>query len=134
MPRKDNLNPSLLLHPTNHPFKWCVLTIFIIQISILLVTLRASAVHTDPSEFSVISSTEVLFSEILKLIISLTMCYVFDARLDSTIFRTILTNAFCAEDSSDFSNLTVPAILYIIQNNLQYVIETRIFFTILNPK
>jgi UDP-sugar transporter A1/2/3 len=43
--------------------------------------------------------------------------------------KIMLSNAM--EDSTDLVKLSMPAILYIIQNNLQYIIETRIVFLVM---
>lgn len=58
------------------------------------------------------------------------MCFIFDARLNFVVFKAIFSNLI-AEDSGDFVKLSMPSILYIIQNSLQYTIETRVIFLVL---
>ena len=111
---------------SNNWIKWSVLIGYTIQNAALLISLRSATFFSNPDQ-SVVSSTEVLLSEIIKLLISLTMCFIFDADLNINILYHMLGH-FLSEDSSDFVKLSIPAILYIIQNNLQYIIETRVIF------
>jgi UDP-sugar transporter A1/2/3 len=114
----------------NYPFKWWILVTYVVQNSALLITLRSATLFSNPSSDSVISSTAVLFSEVLKLIFSLIMCFLFDARLSFSNLKNLLLSVI-NEDSSDLVKLSMPSILYVIQNNLQYIIETRVLYLIM---
>ena len=102
--------------------KWLILLVYIMVYTTLLIFLRFAIVYGNDS---VISSTEVLLSEVLKLILSLIGCFVFDANCNLSTLKTIFWH-IASEDGSDLIKLSIPALLYIIQNNLQYIIETRI--------
>ena len=114
----------------NSNLKWYILIAFIILHSALMVSLRSAAILANPDNVDVISGTEVLTAEVIKLLLALLLCWIFDTKGNFTEFLKLL-NESMLEDSSDFVKLSVPAILYIIQNNLQYIIETRIVFLVL---
>jgi solute carrier family 35 (UDP-sugar transporter), member A1/2/3 len=109
--------------------KWTSLILFIIQNSALIISLRCCSFFSD-SKVSYISSTAVLFSEILKLAISLALCLAVDSNWDVHKFSQILYRGF-VEENRDCMKLSIPAMLYTIQNNLQYVIETAPLFQML---
>ena len=123
--KENTLFPTLTLNS-----KWIILSAFILANAALMVSLRSATVFSDPDARDAVASTEVLASEAVKLLLALTMSFIFDARMQIGDFIKLL-NESMLEDSSDFVKLSVPAILYIIQNNLQYVIETRIVFLVL---
>lgn len=118
-------------HATNSQAakKWIALFAFIFQNSILVIALRYAAVHSTPGK-TVISSTEVIFSEILKLAFSCAICFIFEANSSMSTFAGILWRGF-VEEEGDILKLCVPAVLYTIQNNLQYVIESGTLFLVL---
>lgn len=109
-------------------FKWLSLTYFIAQNVFLTIGLRYSHEFSDPSK-PYISSSVVLCTEHLKLLLSLVLCLYHDAQGDLSKFNEILHSAF-VEEGSDMIKLCVPAILYTIQNNLQYVIESAPLFMV----
>ena len=109
--------------------KWVCLAFFIVQNSALLTALRYCAIFSDP-RVSYISSTAVLFAELIKLFLSLTLCLIFDANCDPAKFAETLYGGFF-EEKADFLKLIIPAALYTVQNNLQYVIETAPLFQVL---
>lgn len=109
--------------------KWFPLVMFVILNSALIIALRYSAIHIN-AEHPVISSTEVLFAEVLKLVLSLMACFIIDAKFNIKYFLESLWKGFVEEDG-DILKLCVPALLYTIQNNLQYVIESGTLFLVL---
>jgi UDP-sugar transporter A1/2/3 len=109
--------------------KWLALSFFLFQNTVLVICLRYCAVYSDPNQ-QYLSSTVVLFTEALKLVLSLIVCLVWDARWSISTFRTILLHGFL-EEGTDTLQLLIPAFLYTIQNNLQYVIETSQIFQVL---
>lgn len=89
----------------------------IAQNSFLIVLMRYTLINqklTGPY----LSSTAVLFSELLKLLLSMLLVYRVEANKNMDTFFSLVW-----EDSSkeDILALTIPAFLYILQNNLQYL-------------
>lgn len=66
----------------------------------------------------------------MKLAISLGCVYYFDAQQSMQKFQDVMIRAFL-DDGLDILKLCLPAILYAIQNNLQYIIETAPLFQVL---
>ena len=99
--------------------KWIALICLVFQNSGLAVTMRYTfLISTDPSE-RYIASTAVVFAEVLKLIISVFCTFYFDAERNWMTTYSILYQE-CVVNYQDFLKLTVPAVLYTIQNSLQY--------------
>jgi UDP-sugar transporter A1/2/3 len=71
-----------------------------------------------------------MFSELLKLFLSTIMVFVHDAQCNFASFKDAIIRGF-VDDGGDCLKLCVPAILYCIQNNLQYVIESAPLFLVL---
>ena len=109
--------------------KWVSLIFFIVLNSALMIALRYCTIYSDPST-PYISSTAVLFSEIIKLLLSLALCLKFDANGDLRSLINVLNRGFI-EEKNDCLRVAIPAVLYTIQNNLQYVIETAPLFQML---
>lgn len=99
--------------------KWVALTILVIQNSSLVLVMRYSKTVASSNY---ITSTAVVTSEIFKLVASLILYYM-ERRHQTTSLtafsKDVIANVFNAE--SKWKEMTVPAILYFIQNNLQYV-------------
>lgn len=99
--------------------KWIALTILVIQNSSLVLVMRYSKTVASSNY---ITSTAVVTSEIFKLVVSLILYYL-ERRHHlvsfNAFFRDVIANVFNSE--SKWKEMTVPAILYFIQNNLQYV-------------
>jgi UDP-sugar transporter A1/2/3 len=121
------------------PLKYISLVTLAVQNSLLTIIMHYSRVSTPPSR-AYSAATAVLLTELLKGFISLVIAF---ARLDrhadasytmlgtasswnpQTIlsrFRTLGKEVF----SPDCWKLSIPAILYVIQNNLQYVAVTNL--------
>lgn len=109
--------------------KWLALGGFLIQNSLLIIGLRVSVEYSNP-DTPYIASTVVLFTEPLKLLLSLIACFVFDARLNIWSFIELFQKALL-DEGGDIIKLCVPAALYIIQNNLQYTIESAPLFMVM---
>jgi UDP-sugar transporter A1/2/3 len=109
--------------------KWLTMAGFVLLNTALLVTLRACSIHSSHST-EYLASTVVVFTELMKLAISLVCVYVFDAQQSLQKFQDVMIRAFL-DDGIDILKLCLPAILYAIQNNLQYIIETAPLFQVL---
>jgi UDP-sugar transporter A1/2/3 len=109
--------------------KWITLAFFIVANTTLVIGLRYCAVYSDPDK-PFISSTLVLFTELTKLALSALVCYYFDANANLKSFLEILGRGY-SEEGADVLQLIVPALLYTVQNNLQYIIESSQSFQVL---
>lgn len=90
------------------------LFVMMLHFSILILTMRQSRMR--PPEERYIASTAVLCSECLKLV----ACFL-KSVLDIGVRKTI-NSVF----GPDHWKLSIPAILYVVQNNLQYVAATNL--------
>jgi UDP-sugar transporter A1/2/3 len=110
--------------------KWLSLSCFVLQNSLLILGLKACTINSSHSMNQYIASTAVILSELLKFFLSAVACYVFDARCNPSAFRDIIYT-MVMDEGADALKLCVPALLYTIQNNLQYVIEEAPLFLVL---
>ena len=99
--------------------KWIALVALIFQNAGLAVMMRYTMISVKPGEPHYITSTAVLAAEVMKLVISTTLCYTVDAKSSTPAFVAILYDEFVV-NKNDFLKLTIPSILYTIQNSLQY--------------
>lgn len=92
----------------------------IVQNSGLAIMMRYTLFrHEGDTEEKYITSTAVMLAEILKLLISMTLSFFLDAKGSYKVFVSILHNEFIV-NKSDWIKLSVPSVLYTIQNSLQY--------------
>lgn len=101
------------------PLKYICLTVLVIQTSLNVLMLRYTRTSRDPTEPVYIASTAVLLAEILKIFICILILlkevgYSFDQ------FRTKIHRE-AIENWKDALKLMVPALLYVVQNNLLYL-------------
>ena len=108
---------SALFGPNS--LKWIALVALIFQNAGLAVMMRYTMISVKPGEPHYITSTAVLAAEVMKLVISTTLCYTVDAKSSTPAFVAILYDEFVV-NKNDFLKLTIPSILYTIQNSLQY--------------
>lgn len=116
---------NLLLDP-----KWLSLGCFILQNTLLIIGLKACVINSSHSMSSYITSTAVILAEILKFILSTLACFFIDCKGNYSLFKEVIYTVLM-EEGADVLKLCVPAILYTIQNNLQYVIEEAPLFLVL---
>ena len=102
---------------------------FVLCHALLMLGLRFSALNSNPDDYA-ISSTEVFLTELVKLVLSLLISFVVDAKGSLSAFFVQCEKAF-VDEGVDLLKLCVPAFLYTIQNNLQYVIETAPLFMVM---
>lgn len=110
--------------------KWMSLSCFILQNSLLIIGMKACTINSSHSMNQYISSTAVILSELLKFALSTVACYVIDAKCNYAVFKEMVYNVLM-EEGADAMKLCVPALLYTIQNNLQYIIEEAPLFLVL---
>lgn len=123
---KSSLSSS---NQTQQQLKWMSLIYFVLQNVFLAIGIRVCHEFSDPFH-PYISSTAVLCTETTKLFLSIVICFVHDAEADIWKFRDITMKAFL-DEGADLLKLLVPALLYCIQNNLQYVIESAPLFLVM---
>lgn len=109
--------------------KWITMGGFVLLNSLLLVSMRACSLHMKHSD-EYLASTVVVFTELMKLAVSLVGSYIFDGQQQWHKFQDCMIRAFL-DDGLDILKLCLPAILYAVQNNLQYIIETAPLFQVL---
>jgi UDP-sugar transporter A1/2/3 len=109
--------------------KWRSLVLFLFQNSLLIIGLRACAIYSSATHVNHIASSVVVVTEFSKLLLSLAICFIFEAQSSFSNFRHILFKGF-VDEAADCLKLMVPAVLYAIQNNLQYVIESAPLFLV----
>ncbi|KAG5653825.1 hypothetical protein H0H81_010098 [Sphagnurus paluster] len=113
------------------PLKHISLVTLAIQNSMLTLIMHHSRVSTPPSR-AYSAATAVLMNELLKGIISFIIAYLrIDhssdaAGLPRSISRVSLRKLASDIFSPDCWKLSIPAILYVIQNNLQYVAASNL--------
>ena len=110
--------------------KWLSLMCFVVQNSLLIMGMKACTIYSSFLMDQYIASTAVVLAELVKLMFSSILCFVNDAHGNPVAFKEIIFTAFI-EDGLDCVKLCLPAILYTIQNNLQYVIEEAPLFLVL---
>ena len=94
------------------------LTALVVQNSALALLMRLSRVTTKSSSKMYIVSTAVVLSEFIKVVVSLLGCYYEDAGKD---VKKVWGKISDSSKSRDLLKISVPAALYVLQNNLQYV-------------
>ena len=94
------------------------LTALLVQNSALALLMRLSRVTRKSSSSLYIVSTAVVLSEFIKVVVSLLGCFFEDAGKDiEVVWKTIQNSS----KSTDLLKISIPAALYVLQNNLQYV-------------
>jgi len=126
----NNSNDATISSVKLSYYYWSLLVFIVLDISLLLV-LRMQILHSN----DYIYTTAVFYSEQIKLIFSILMCFIFDAKCSVNLLFEILVKGFIVADKNskylDIFRLCIPAILYTIQNNLQYIIDTSTLFQVL---
>ena len=105
--------------------KWIALVALILQNSGLAILMRYTMVSTQVGTDRYLSSTAVLTAEILKLCISVVLCFIVDCNMSYKMFISALYSEFIG-NRSDWIKLMVPSILYTLQNSLQYFSMSRL--------
>eukprot|EP00842_Homolaphlyctis_polyrhiza_P000169 jgi/Hompol1/1152/HPOL_004471-RA len=98
------------------PLKWVSLVTLVLQNAALAILMRYAQTQPGPR---FLTSTAVVMAELLKLAVSLAIHINDERRVARITISKLWTDLFGPD--SDWLKMTVPAILYFIQNNLQYV-------------
>ncbi|KAI8823047.1 nucleotide-sugar transporter-domain-containing protein [Fimicolochytrium jonesii] len=102
------------------PLKWVSLITLVVQNSALALVMSYSRKTRDPDQPPYVVSTAVVMSELIKLIVCAIVYWRQESRLAGGVsMRKVLRDMFGSD--SHWKKMTVPAVLYFVQNNLQYV-------------
>jgi UDP-sugar transporter A1/2/3 len=124
----EDLESKALLSPTSSSrsipnsgnlLKWVALVALVIQNSGLAIVMRYTFLLSSSTHGRYIPSTAVLNAEIVKLIISFSACLLFDCNKSWEKFSQLIYTEMCV-NYKDFLKLTIPSMLYTLQNSLQY--------------
>jgi UDP-sugar transporter A1/2/3 len=105
--------------------KWIALVALILQNSGLAILMRYTMIFVPIGQEHYLSSTAVLTAEVMKLLISLILCFIIDSNMSYRSFITTLHTEFIG-NRGDWIKLMVPSILYTLQNSLQYFSMSRL--------
>eukprot|EP00795_Rhopilema_esculentum_P004721 gene4721-21018_t len=113
-PRRNKVTRSITI-----PLKYLCLFVLVIQTSTMVLTLRYSRKHASSSGHMYLSSTAVVLSEAIKMITCLAVLFRHAQNDVNRLSRELKDQIF--DKWSDSVKLTVPAILYTVQNNLLFL-------------
>ncbi|KAI8097043.1 nucleotide-sugar transporter-domain-containing protein [Halteromyces radiatus] len=115
-----------------HSVKWLSLLILVIQNSTLILVMRYTRTSVENDQLY-LASTAVVMSEVLKTLICLLVLYQLllpsyrhTSLLESFNTLGLVLRREMLHNWHQAIKLAVPAILYLIQNNLQYVAATHL--------
>lgn len=103
----------------NEFYKIVALVALVVQNASLILFMRYSRI-VRPSSESYITSTAVMVSEGVKFLAASLLCFINDGSGNPREFFLLLYQEFWTK-RNEFILLTIPAGLYTLQNNLQYV-------------
>lgn len=105
--------------------KWIALVALILQNSGLAILMRYTMIFVQPGTERYLSSTAVLSAEVMKLVISIILCFIIDCKLCYKAFYATLYSEFIG-NRADWIKLMIPSLLYTLQNSLQYFSMSRL--------
>ncbi|KXX76076.1 UDP-galactose transporter [Madurella mycetomatis] len=119
------LSPKMAVGPTmlGMPMKQASLITLTFQNSALILIMHYSRIMTPPGDHRYFASTAVLLNEVIKLAISLTFAIYESSRslAPQTPVTVLLEQIYNSVFSGDSWKLAIPAVLYTLENTLQYV-------------
>lgn len=118
--KKDRLHPN-----TSNPFvKYGVLGLLVLQTVGMVLLMRYSRTSQSPDQPLYLASTAVFFMEVIKLVVCLTITAGQAAPSGSSLSKELYHHVLQAP--MEMLKLTVPSLLYTIQNNLLYLALTNL--------
>ncbi|KAK4243800.1 nucleotide-sugar transporter-domain-containing protein [Corynascus novoguineensis] len=118
-------SPKIATGPTllGMPMKQASLLTLMLQNSALILIMHYSRIMTPPGDHRYFTSTAVLLNEVIKLAISLSfsMHEVSRSLAPQTPVTVLLEQIYNQVFSGDGWKLAIPAVLYTLENTLQYV-------------
>ncbi|CAO3612614.1 unnamed protein product [Mucor fragilis] len=108
------------------PIKYLSLIILVVQNSALILVMRYTRANVEEDKLY-LASTAVVMSEVIKSIVCLVVLYLApESRKRSLKRLTSLLNRELILNWRETAKLAFPAVLYLIQNNLQYVAASNL--------
>ena len=98
---------------------WLPVVVLVIQNSGLILTMRYSRIKMATNG-KYLASVAVVCSETLKFITAMLISYKLDSNLNVKSHLSLLKQEM-VDKKDDMLKLCIPAVLYMIQNNLQYI-------------
>jgi len=121
---KDQLPALRVSSSVSIPLRYICLGVLVIQTSTNILTLRYSRTRRTPGEPVYLASTAVLCTEILKLLLS------YAALLQTSNYDVFKVNkgilSQLTENWKDGIKLAVPALMYVVQNNLLFLALSKL--------
>lgn len=111
-------------HKSNSSIKWVTLVILTLQNAGLAMLMRYSRISSAPED-RYIASTAVVLAEMIKLLISVGVCYGMECNFHWDTFYHVFQKE-TTEGLPDALKLLVPSGLYVLQNNLQYIASSNL--------
>ena len=108
--------------------KWLILILLVIINTLLIIASKSCSLLTD-MDMPFLSITTVLYTEIIKCLISLCCCYYYDNNCNILELKYSLYKAFFKDN--EIFKLIIPSMLYVLQNNFQYLIESTPAFQVM---
>ena len=97
-------------------YKYVTLCVLTVQNALLILSMRYSRIQTGDMY---ISTTAVVLSELLKLVVCIIALFILEKKgvveFAANLFQSVILNW------KDTLKLSVPALVYMVQNNLQYI-------------
>lgn len=127
------ITSEMLIKPTSSSFvKYAALAVLVLQNAFLVLLMRASQLPPtitteNHQQVKYLASTAVLFGEVIKFGVSAIFLLVETSAAGnvknpvSTTLRLIASNVNWQTMRSDFPSLSIPALLYLVQNNFVYI-------------
>ncbi|KAI9319252.1 nucleotide-sugar transporter-domain-containing protein, partial [Dichotomocladium elegans] len=106
------------------PLKYLSLLILVVQNSALILVMRYTRANV-PEDQRYLASTAVIMSEVLKTLVCLVLIYYTPQKPTMTRLVAVLQRELI-QKWREACLLAFPAVLYLIQNNLQYVAATNL--------
>lgn len=126
----SNINSKSLLSSLVNLKSISILTL-VVQQSLLIILMRLSRIKKVNNNY--LPSTAVLLCEVIKLVVSIILYYTYESnedRKNNSINKSSVIKASLLSDiikyPEDLWKISVPSLLYVIQNNLLYIASSNV--------
>jgi len=101
--------------------KFFALVVLVLQNALLVLVMRYSQIHKDPNAPLYLASTAVFMGEVLKIVGSFFLLLNENSYNLMKTLSDVRIHVGVLTSPREFFNLSVPAFLYVLQNNLAYL-------------